>query len=256
MKKTIIASAIAATALTAAATAQAQGFYVYGEGAYNDIASSDAENDIRDQQGAFNQETAELNEVLGSAPAGAIDQNGNPVVGDLVLNQSMDSDDSGDTTFGLGLGYQFNENFAAEFGYRDLGDASYKGSDALTGTNASGSVDRENSYDSEAFILRGVASLPVTEKLSVEGLLGVAYVDTDYSGGTVVQGEGLLPSTSDRYSESDSGFSATYGVGASYAINDALTGYARWERIHDIDTEDAWGGIEADTFSAGVRYHF
>jgi len=245
MKKTIITSAIASVALLAGSNAQAQGFYIYGEGAHTDISSSAVENEIRlmDREGRAG--TEEFNEVL--------DQFG--LTADLEYTSSFSSDDSG-TTFGVGVGYQVNDNVAIEFAYRDLGDASYKNSFQVTGTEASGTGTRELGYESKAFILRGVGILPVTDRLSLEAMLGVAHVDTDYKGSEVVSGQGFLDNTSVRESDSGRGFSATYGVGASFAVTDTLTTFARWERIHDIDTENLADGIEADTFSAGIRYHF
>lgn len=245
MKKTIIASAIAATSLVATVNAQAQALYVYGEGAYNDIGSSEAESDLRKQDQEGRQSTEDFNQTLADAGLTA----------DLEYSSGFDSDDT-ETTFGVGIGYQFHQNFALELAYRDLGESSYENSFEVTGTEASGTGERKNAYESEAFILRGVGVLPITERFALEGLLGVAYVDTDYRDTEVVNGEGFLNSTNTSDSASGSNFTATYGVGASYAFNDALTGFARFERIHDIDTEDEWGGIEADTFSSGVRYHF
>ncbi|SEL95436.1 outer membrane beta-barrel protein [Halomonas daqiaonensis] len=247
MKKTIIASAIAVGTLVATsnAQAQAQGFYAYGEAAYNDIGSSKAESYLRQEDQDGREDTEAFNQTLAGAGLTA----------DLEYNSSFSNDDS-EATFGVGGGYQFNKNFSLELAYRDLGEASYQNSFEVTGTEASGTGERKVSYESDAFILRGVGLLPVTERLSLEALLGVAYVDTDYSESEVVNGEGRLNSTDTRDSESDSDFTAAYGVGASFAFNDTLTGYARWERIHDIDTEDKWGGIEADTISAGFRYHF
>nr|WP_275668708.1 outer membrane beta-barrel protein [Halomonas urmiana] len=104
----------------------------------------------------------------------------------------------------------------------------------------------------------------MTENFALEGLLGAAYVSTDYAGGTTIVGvpnpsypDGVqLNDVDESYSDDDSGFTATYGVGATFAFTDSLTGFARYERIHDIDTADRWGGIEADTASAGLRYNF
>lgn len=245
MKKTIIVSAIAAATLVATANAQAQGFYVYGEGAYNDIGSSEAENDLRERDQEFRQDTEDFNQTLADASLTA----------DLEYTSGFDSDDT-NTTFGVGVGYQFHKNFALELAYRELGEATYENDFEVTGTEASGTGERENSYESDAFILRGVGMLPITERFALEALLGVAYVDTDYRSSEVVDAEGYLIEQDDSASTSGSDFTASYGVGATFAFTDALTGFARWERIHDIDTEDEWGGIEADTMSAGVRYHF
>lgn len=256
MRKPLVATAIAATALIATANVQAEGFYIFGEASHSDISSSEAQNGVEAKQRSSAQDTADYNELLASYPAGTVDSNGDVLVADLEVAESQSSDDSATTNFSAGLGYRFHENFAAEFAYRDLGDASYTAESTVTGTNASGDLTYRNAYESSAVILRGVGIMPVTDRFAVEGLVGVAYVDTDYAITDQVDGSGYLNSSQEGGSSSDTAFTATYGVGASYAFDEALTGYARWERIHDIDTEDKWGGIEADTISAGLRYHF
>lgn len=256
MKKTIVVTAIAAATLASAASVQAQGFYVFGEAASTEATSSEAESVINAKQGEFSKTTSDFNDLLGSYPDGTVDANGDVLVADVVQTDSSSSDDSSDTTFSAGLGYRFHKNFAAEFAYRDLGDAAYAGKSVVTGSNASGVATYENSYESEAYILRGVAILPLTDRFALEGLLGVAYVDTDYAYSEQVKGEGYLNSEQSSGSSSGSDFTATYGVGASFDVTDSFTTYARWERIHEIDTESEFDGIEADTFSAGVRYYF
>lgn len=94
MKKTIIVSAIAATGLTSAAAAQAQGFYVYGEAAHSDISSSEAEGDIRQQDVDGQALTNEINSDLADFGMTA----------DLEYSSSS-SDDDTDTSLGVGLGY-------------------------------------------------------------------------------------------------------------------------------------------------------
>lgn len=256
MKKSIIVTAIATATISVAAGAQAQGFYIFGEAAHTDATSSDAKDYVRDAQSKSNKETKEFNEMLAAFPEGTVDANGDVLVPDMVQKDGFSSDDSSDTSFSGGVGYSFHKNFAAEIAYRDLGDAAYKGESVVSGTNASGVASYESSFESSAFILRGVGILPVTDRFSLEGLVGVAYVDTDYAYSAEVVGEGYLGSDQKGESVSGSGFSATYGAGASFAVTDALTAYARWERIHNIDTEDEFGGIKADTISAGVRYYF
>ncbi|WP_258364266.1 outer membrane beta-barrel protein [Halomonas sp. LBP4] len=185
-----------------------------------------------------------------------------------IARSSPDDRLSSNQEVSFGVGYQLTPNFAMELAYRDLGSARYETSNTVTfnhdGEIYVGVSDFRNEYESKVFILRGVGMLPVTEKLTLEALLGVAHVRTKYSSGEVNEGVevdslggyGLL-TYSDSYDEKETGWSATYGLGASYAFTPTIAGYARWERVHDINTESpGWGSIKADSVSAGLRYHF
>lgn len=244
MKKAIIATAISAATAMTATTALAGDMYIFGEGSYSDMGNSNAQ---------------ESSQSFIDSGQSYVD-NQNNAGGNLTQTNSFDADEE-DTGFGFGLGYQINEYFGAELAYRNLGEASYTGSENISGTDSnSNPLDsdghRTNAYESEAVILRGVASYPVTTKLSLEGTLGVAYVETEYSGTNYIEGGTGLNSVDQSYSDDGNGYTAAYGVGASYDFTKTLTGYARWERLHDIDTEDNWDGIEADSYTAGIRYHF
>lgn len=255
MNKSIFVTAIAAASLFTVAGAQAQGFYIFGEAGNTEATSSEAKDRVQTEQIKKSKDTADFNELISGYPDGTVDANGDVLVADVTQVDSISSDDSG-TTFSGGVGYNFNKYFATEFAYRDLADTEYEGTSKITGTNASGVGTYKESFESDAFILRGVGILPLTERLSLEGLVGVAYVSTDYSYSHAVDAQGYLQNEADSGSADGSDFSATYGVGATFDVTDSLTAYARWERIHDIDTESEFGGIEADTASAGIRYYF
>lgn len=259
MKKTLLCTALTA-AIAGAFTTPAMadtGIYVFGEYSHNDIGSDAAKRDVIEQQTAGAARMDEAN-LLVNIPNG---------LEPFVTEGSSDYDDTNQEV-GFGVGYQLTPNFAMELAYRDLGSARYETTNTVTfdhdGETYVGVSDFHNEYESKAFILRGVGMLPVTEKLTLEALLGVAHVRTKYSGGENNEGfeveslgnYGLL-TYSDSYDEKETGWSATYGLGASYAFTPAIAGYARWERVHDINTESpGWGSIEADSVSAGLRYHF
>lgn len=246
MKHTLIRSALAAAiAGTFATSALAStGFYVFGEYSRSDMSSSQAEayaaEDIQDLRDT----TQLLNEVFPNT--------------DLNYTPTYRSDETSNE-FGFGVGYRAHANLALELAYRDLGTTSYDTRSTMAGTfNGLPSLSeggKGTSFESSAIILRAVGILPVTEALSLEGLLGVAYVDTDYTAYEFMNSD-IGGVYTERYTASDKGFSATYGVGASYQITPQVGAFARWERIHDVDTDDIWDGIKADTFSGGIRYHF
>jgi opacity protein-like surface antigen len=119
-------------------------------------------------------------------------------------------------------GYQFNKYLGVEGGYVNLNDMSGR-----TGTIAT-------KVDTDAWALAAVLSYPLTEKVSVMGKLGAAYMlaDIDTQNGTNL-----------TVRRGDDGYEPNYGVGVSYALLDFMSLRAEWERFdrkdHDIDLMSA-----------------
>jgi OOP family OmpA-OmpF porin len=86
------------------------------------------------------------------------------------------------TTYSLGVGYNFNQFFAAELAYRDLGSVTDRGS------FSDGGVYRDK-QSATAFQASVVGSLPISDEFSLFGRVGVAKIDVDYdsieTGGSV-----------------------------------------------------------------------
>ncbi len=119
-------------------------------------------------------------------------------------------------------GYQFNKYLGVEGGYANLNDM----------TGRTGAVVTKMNTD--AWTLGAVVSYPVTEKLSVMGKLGAAYMLADVN---VKNGAALT------VRRGDDGYEPNYGVGISYALLDNLSVRAEWERFdrkeYDIDLMSA-----------------
>ena len=115
-------------------------------------------------------------------------------------------------------GYQFNKYLGIEGGYANLNDM----------TSRTGAVVTNLAAD--AWTLGAVLSYPVTEKLSVMGKLGAAYVLADAK---VKNGAALTVRSG------DDSYEPNYGVGVSYALLDNLNLRLEWERFdrkeYDID---------------------
>src|SRR3989338_7582352 len=77
-------------------------------------------------------------------------------------------DDNRDTGYKLFGGYQYNKNFAVEAGYFDLGQFGYTATVVPAGT-LTGTIKLEG------LNLDAVGTLPLTEKFSVLGRLGLNY---------------------------------------------------------------------------------
>ncbi|WP_296749358.1 outer membrane protein transport protein [Thiobacillus sp.] len=115
-------------------------------------------------------------------------------------------------------GYQFNKYLGIEGGYANLNDMTARTGAVVTNLAA------------DAWTLGAVLSYPVTEKLSVMGKLGAAYVLAD---ARVKNGAALTVRSG------DDSYEPNYGVGVSYALLDNLNLRLEWERFdrkeYDID---------------------
>ncbi len=125
-------------------------------------------------------------------------------------------------------GYQFNKYLGVEGGYTNLND--------MTGTK--GTVRTE--VDTDAWSLSAVLSYPVTDKLSVMGKAGVAYMLADVQ---TKNGSALT------VTKGDDGYEPTYGVGVKYAVFDNLDLRAEWDRYDRSN-------MNIDLISAGMAVKF
>jgi len=144
---------------------------------------------------------------------------------------SPDSCEEKDTAWKIFGGYQFNRNFAGEFGYTDLGKTTL----SLAGFgSASNAVT--------GFELTGVGSVPVNEQLSVYGRLGFFLWNADL--------KGLFGSAS------ASGMGVTFGFGASFnlATNAALR--LEWQRYKDVGDPVTTINGDIDLIGAGLVLKF
>lgn len=119
-------------------------------------------------------------------------------------------------------GYQFNKYIGVEGGYVNLNDMTGR-----TGTTIT-------NMDTDAWTLGAVLSYPVTQKISVMGKVGAAYMLTDVN---VKKGTALT------VRGGDDGYEPNYGVGVRYALLDNVDVRAEWERFdrkaYDIDLMSA-----------------
>jgi OOP family OmpA-OmpF porin len=119
-------------------------------------------------------------------------------------------------------GYQLNQTWAAEAGYTDFGDH-----DAANGTT------KGNSY-----YLAGKATMPINERFSAYGKLGVQHSERKYDSAAL------------NLKDTDTG---AYGaLGVQYKLNQqvALTAeYERYGKEKDI-------GAKANVWTVGAHYNF
>lgn len=137
------------------------------------------------------------------------------------------SADETDTSVNLFGGYRFNENFAVELGYLDLGESTIDTTITANGASAviSGRTSVSGAY------LAGVGILPLGERWSLFGRIGVF-------GGTAESDISLVANGITLSSEhvEDDGSEMMYGVGAGFSISERIDLRLQFDRI---DTDDA-----------------
>jgi OmpA-OmpF porin, OOP family len=150
----------------------------------------------------------------------------------------------------LFLGYSFNRYFAVEGGYATLG-SSQANMDFRSGAPVSTSVGTFNmKYKMSAEFIDAVGMLPVNEKWSFFGRLGVSYdkVSAD------VNGQPLTILVSNNANK-DNVIRAKFGAGVDYNLSPAFTVRAEWERykMPDPFSDELFN---VDTATLSLLYHF
>lgn len=130
-------------------------------------------------------------------------------------------------------GYQFNRNFAVEAAYSDFGEVK------ATGPGGTASVK------AHALELVGVGILPIADRFSVYGKLGVYHATTD----------GQVRTVSVRADASDTATELTYGFGAAYDITRQMTLRAEYQKYNDMGGDNV-GKDDIDVLSVGLLFRF
>ena len=151
------------------------------------------------------------------------------------------NDNDRDTGGKLYGGYQFNKHFALEGGYFNLGKFAYSATTVPAGT-LNGDIKLQG------VSLDAVGLLPVTDKFSAIGRLGVTYAQArdDFTGTGSVGVLNAHPSKRDT--------NYKFGFGLQYAFTDAFAMRIEAERYRINDAVGNKGDI--DLISLGLLYRF
>jgi len=162
-----------------------------------------------------------------------------------LLNDGFTSatiiDDDRSTGFKIFGGYQLNKNFAVEGGYFDLGKFGYSATTVPAGTLNGNMKVRGLNLDL-------VGTLPMTEKFSVFGRVGVNYAQTRDN----FSGTGAVSVTNPNPRKNDTNYK--FGAGLQYAFNDSLAMRLEGERYRVNDAVGNKGDV--DLYSVGLIYRF
>jgi OOP family OmpA-OmpF porin len=142
-------------------------------------------------------------------------------------NQTVDSWKAGGKIF---AGYEFDQNWGVEAGYTRFGRTAF--SFPQSSWTVRGNIKGDGSYAT------GKYTLPLNDKVSAYGKLGVSYSERTYN------------SDAGALGEHDTGVFAGAGLQYKLTQNVALTG--EYERYGHKKTL----GAKADIFTVGLKYGF
>lgn len=153
-------------------------------------------------------------------------------IGGHLGQADIDELDEEDTSWKIVGGYRFSRNFAAEVGYIDFGK---------TRLSAGGEFLE---LKANAIEVVGVGSMPVADRFSVYGKLGVfrGEVKANFNLPSLGLGSGT---------EKDTSTELTFGFGASYDATRNISVRGEWQRYQDVG--DA---TDIDVLSLGVLFRF
>lgn len=178
------------------------------------------------------------------------------VLTDADADVTSASLDTRDAAYKLQLGYQFNENFAIEGGYIDLGETLYSANytDIVSASGKSSAA-----LEVKGFNLDALLTLPINAGFSIffKGGLLLADIDgswNDYpTNGTVA--------SSQTFSTSETKVRPNFGFGVAYNFVKHLSVRAEVERFGNLwlksDDELAFDvKADIDLYSLGLSYQF
>lgn len=163
-----------------------------------------------------------------------------------VVEATVQLDDS-DTGYGVAGGYQFNDHFALEFGYVDLGAVAYEFDSTLTDgeETAEADVQLESASDGPVFSALGI--LPIGERFSVFARVGFSLMNAKGRARVTIDGQ------TNRAEQSSQKSDPMFGVGAEYSLGRHFAVRLAWDRYMDVGTNDVTGDIDSDLISLGLR---
>jgi len=160
--------------------------------------------------------------------AGSLAAQGAPAGSTLSLDSSAFS-------FKEVLGYQVNQNFAAELSYTSLGKYDLTFTRPAT-ANTTGKVT------AGGFGFAGVGIVPVNQDLAVFGKLGALKADISSS-------TGVTSNTSHNWVPN-------YGVGLKYVITPSISLRGELERFQGMGDNTRTMKTDANLFTVGLTYKF
>ena len=167
----------------------------------------------------------------------------------------FDVDDT-DTTYSIGLGFDFNKYLAIEGGYIYLGEVSATASGGFAGTyqglpiTATGTLTATG--ESDGFYFGPQINVPATDALDF--YIKAGYLAWDMEATATASGTMTYAGTAYAINETatvdDDGYDPYLGLGLSFDVSNTWSIKADWIRYIDVDESDI------DVVAAGVTWKF
>lgn len=153
---------------------------------------------------------------------------------------SIDEDET-DRGYKLFVGYQFNQYFALEAGYADLGDFKYE----VARAPGAGTLIADTNY--KGFNFDAVGTLPITPRFSAFARVGAFHYETEQN----FVGTQSLAAALSR-DDKDTGYK--FGAGLEYSFTERLSARIEAERYRIEDMVGDHGSV--NLYSVGLVYRF
>lgn len=182
----------------------------------------------------------------------------NDVVNDTAFATTVDSNlDDTDTGYKVQAGYKFNENFAVEGGYVDLGRMNYDTGITSTSPRAftiNGDAGAE--LQAYGFNVEAVGILPLSYGISLFGKAGaiIAHTESDASVTATISNGVDTESVDEDGHKTETSLKPTVGVGFSVDLNETLSARLEYERFFGLKTEG--DDVDVDLASIGLVARF
>jgi len=155
------------------------------------------------------------------------------------LSSSLDDQD---TAYKLQAGYRFNQNFALEGGYINLGKLKY--SAAYTGGAGRAEIK------ADGWNIDVVGSIPVGQTFVLFGKVGMINAKVEATVSATGPGGAAAGSVDDTSSKGH------WGIGGDYALNDKMAVRLEYERFKNLGDENTTGEGDVDLLSVGFVLKF
>ncbi len=151
-------------------------------------------------------------------------------------------------------GYQFNENWAAEFGWSKFKNMTTRANataiDNRTGLPVSSSASGTVKTDAFDLVAKGI--YPIYDKINVYGKLGMAYLMQRTHVNATISEPGVGYTANGRGSDNEHKVYPTFGVGASYEFAPNVAADLSWNRIQKVGSSKSMSST--DLVGVGLTY--